>query len=64
MSKSIRVSPADGTLYAVASREWGDATAWLALADANGLTDPLISTMMTILVPDYDPSFTGGVPQQ
>ena len=49
---------------------WGDATAWLALADANGMNDPFFSAaagttgIVTLTVPDYDSSYSGSAPQQ
>ncbi len=63
MAYQISVSAADVSLFNVAARVWGDATAWLALADANGIQDPFLSGgPVTITVPDWDPSFSGGVP--
>jgi hypothetical protein len=62
--QTITVSTADVDLYHVAAVQWGDATAWLALAAANALTDPVIYGVMDIVIPDWDPSFSGGAPQQ
>jgi hypothetical protein len=62
--KTITVSPSDIDLYHLAARQWGDASAWLALAQANGLTDPVIYTVRTLQIPDYEPGFSGGAPQQ
>lgn len=63
--RTITVSPADVSLFHIASRVWGDATAWFALADANNMTDPfLYGPPVTLIIPDYDPAFSGGAPQQ
>ena len=63
MAKTVTVSGADGDLFWVASREYGDATAWLAIAQANGLTTAdLPPGLTTLTVPDFQASFSGGVP--
>ena len=65
MASKLVVSAADVSLFHVANRVWGDASAWLALADANGIADPFaLGAPRTITVPDYDASFQDGVPQQ
>jgi hypothetical protein len=60
----ITVSPTDIDLYHVAARYWGDASAWLALATANGMTDPVITGIQTLVIPPYNPAYTGGVAPQ
>ncbi len=63
MAKQVAVSAADGDLFWVASREYGDATAWLAIAQANGLTTAdLPAGLTTLVVPDWSASFSGWVP--
>ncbi len=65
MATTIQVSGADISLYHVAARQWGDASAWLALANANGITDPMLSgPAQQLTVPDYDPTYSGGAPTQ
>ncbi len=49
---SRTVSPGDD-LYAIAAQIYGDATAWTLIARANGLTDPLIQTDSTLIIPAY-----------
>jgi hypothetical protein len=61
--KTINVSMADRSLFHVASREYNDATAWRAIALANNLTDPVISSMMTLIIPSYNKTFSGSLPQ-
>jgi nucleoid-associated protein YgaU len=39
---------------------YGDPTAWTTIAKANGLTDPVINGVQTILVPPL-PGSSGGV---
>lgn len=48
-------------LYAVASKEYGDAMAWTRVAQANGLTDPAISGITTLNLPAASGASTGGV---
>jgi hypothetical protein len=40
-----------GNLYTVAAQQFGDATAWPVLAAANGLKDPQLSGINSIIVP-------------
>lgn len=63
MTKTLTVSSADGDLFWVASREYGDATAWLTIAQANGLTTAdLPAGIAMLVVPDFEVSFSGGAP--
>jgi nucleoid-associated protein YgaU len=50
---SVTVSPGDD-LYRLASQYYGDAAAWTLIARANGLTDPLIDTDSTLVIPAYN----------
>jgi hypothetical protein len=45
------VTQSGGDLYRLAERAYGDATEWATIARANGLTDPVLSGLNTILVP-------------
>lgn len=53
-SSARQVSVAGGNLYALAAQEYGDATAWQTIAQANGLTDPVIHGIQTLTIPPYD----------
>jgi len=46
------VTVAGGDLYRVALREMGDATLWQAIAQANGLSDPVLRGVVTLVIPD------------
>jgi nucleoid-associated protein YgaU len=50
-----------GDLFHIALQEYNDATAWNIIAEANGLLDPLIVGTMTLKIPAYSPTETGGV---
>lgn len=47
------VTVAGGNLYAIAANAYGDPMGWTALAVANKLSDPSLSGITTISVPDY-----------
>ena len=52
------------TLFHVAAAELGDATQWNRIAALNGLSDPMLYGVVTLLLPPYDLSATGGLPGQ
>lgn len=62
--KVITVSGADISLFHVAARELGDATQWIRIAQANGLSDPMLASVVTLTIPDVNPLLTGGLPQE
>lgn len=45
------VTLSGGNLYQVASDQYGDASLWSSLATANGLTDPQLTGINTIIIP-------------
>lgn len=57
------VQVAGGNLFDIAAREYGDATRWIAIAQASGLTDAVISGVKTLQIP-ANPIDSGGVPTQ
>lgn len=54
------VTQAGGNLYSMASKAYGDATAWTTLAKANNLADPQLTGINTIAIP-ATPDGSGGV---
>ena len=54
------VTQAGGNLYGIAAKAYGDATAWTTLAKANKLSDPQLTGVNTITIPDA-PDGAGGV---
>ncbi len=65
MSRTITASGADKTLYHVAARELGDPLAWWRIAEASGLTDPLLGpAIVTLTIPDGANPDSGGLPPQ
>ena len=59
---TITVSCADVDLFHVAAVQYGDATAWLAIAEANGMTNADLVGIETLVIPAWDASFAGGAP--
>lgn len=52
-----------GNLFKIAQEQYGDATQWAAIADANGLTDPQLSGMQTLIIPSASmaANYAGGI---
>lgn len=63
LRKTIQASGADLTLYHVAARELNDPTQWYRIAAANGLSDPVIYGVVTLIIPPQAVSTDGIVPQ-
>ena len=62
MANTVTVSGADVDLFWVAAVQYGDSTAWWAIAEANGLvTADLPRGLTTLVVPDWSAGFSGGV---
>ncbi len=59
-ARSIAVSAT--SLYRVAADQYGDATAWSAIAKANNIVDPEIPGVSVLTIPN-SPNLTGGVIQ-
>lgn len=59
-----RVTVVGSNLFRLAAVELGDATQWIRIAQLNQLSDPMISGLMTLTIPDPDPSAGGGIAVQ
>jgi nucleoid-associated protein YgaU len=64
MATTKTFTGADGTLFHIALNELGDALQWYRIAEANGLSDPMITGTVELVIPEADPTTTGGIPQQ
>ena len=58
------ITVAGGNLFQIAAQYLGDATQWLRIAQANGLTDPMLFGVVTLVIPDPDPTAGGGIATQ
>ena len=55
---------AGGNLFRVAAEQLGDATQWNRIARVNGLSDPMLSGVVTLKIPAVDPTAGGGIAAQ
>jgi hypothetical protein len=55
------VSVTGVTLFDVAATYLGDATQWNRIAALHGISDPWLTGLTVLLLPDPDPSAGGGV---
>ncbi len=53
-----------GNLFQIAAQQLGDATQWIRIAQLNQLSDPMLTGIVTLLLPDVDPTAGGGVAAQ
>ena len=60
----ITITTAGGNLFRIAAEQLGDATQWVRIAQLNGLLDPQLMGLVTLEIPDFDPSAGGGIAQQ
>lgn len=54
------ITVAGGNLFALAAKYLNDATQWNRIAQANQLTDPVLTGINTLTVPAVNPSAGGG----
>lgn len=55
---------AGGNLFQIAAQQLGDATQWIRIAQANNLSDPMLSGIVTLSIPDPNPNAGGGIAEQ
>ena len=58
------ITVAGGNLFRVAAEQLGDATQWIRIAQLNNLSDPMLSGVVTLLIPEINPSAGGGIAAQ
>jgi hypothetical protein len=58
------ITVAGGNLFQIAAEQLGDATQWIRIAQLNNLSDPMLVGVLTLLIPDRDPSAGGGIAPQ
>ena len=59
-----RLTVAGGNLFRIAAEQLGDATQWIRIAQLNGLTDPILTGVITLRIPNEDPNAGGGIAAQ
>lgn len=58
------ITVAGGNLYRIAMTYLGDATQWIRIAQLNGLSDPMLTGTVTLVLPGVDPNAGGGIAAQ
>ncbi len=58
------ITIAGGNLFQIAAQYLNDAKQWIRIAELNNLSDPMLSGVVTLLIPDPDPNATGGIAPQ
>ncbi len=56
------ITTAGGNLYQIAAAELADATQWIRIAQLNNLSDPILQGLVTLAIPNPDPTKGGGLP--
>ncbi len=57
----MQVTVIGGNLFQLAAMYLKDATQWIRIAQANGLSDPVLNGMVELTIPPIDPTAGGGV---
>jgi hypothetical protein len=60
--KTITISGSN--LFRIAATELGDAMQWIAIARYNGIRDPMISGLTTLVIPPASSQFSDGLGPQ
>ena len=55
---------AGGNLFRLAAEQLDDATQWIRIAQLNGINDPMLAGVVTLVIPDPDPNAGGGIAAQ
>jgi nucleoid-associated protein YgaU len=55
------VTAIGGDLFTIAAQQYGDARLWTVIANANGLSDPMISGQVTLVIPPKPSVASGGI---
>jgi hypothetical protein len=58
------VTVTGGNLFQLAAVYLNDATQWVRIAALNNILDPFLQGLVTLNIPDVDPSAGGGIGQQ
>lgn len=58
---AVVINVMNTTLFKLAEQYYGDATQWAVIANANGLSDPMINGPTTLLIPPWNQQDTGGI---
>jgi len=57
----MQVTVLGGNLFQLAAVYLADATQWIRIAQANGLSDPVLTGLVELTIPPVDPTAGGGI---
>ena len=55
---------AGGNLFRIAAEQLADATQWIRIAELNNVSDPMLTGVTTLLIPNANGSAGGGIAGQ
>lgn len=55
------ITVAGGNLFQIAAAQLGDATQWIRIAQLNNISDPFLTGIVNLLIPDINSSAGGGI---
>ena len=58
------ITVAGDNLFRIAAEQLGDATQWIRIAQLNNLSDPMLTEVNTLLIPEVDTTAGGGIAPQ
>jgi nucleoid-associated protein YgaU len=58
------ITVAGDNLFRIAAAELGDATQWIRIAELNQISDPVLTGVVTLLIPDFNRNAGGGIAAQ
>lgn len=58
---NVAITVFSGNLFQISAQYLGDATQWIRIAQLNNLSDPVIHTMLILVLPPVDASAGGGI---
>ena len=58
------ITIAGRNLFHIAAQQLGDATQWIRIARLNNLSDPVLSGVVTLNLPNKNLNFGGGISPQ
>ncbi|MEJ0016747.1 MAG: LysM peptidoglycan-binding domain-containing protein [Acetobacteraceae bacterium] len=58
------ITVAGDNLFRIAAAQLGDATQWIRIAQLNNLSDPVLTGVTILLIPNIDRNAGGGIAAQ
>jgi hypothetical protein len=55
---------AGGNLFRIAAEQLADATQWIRIAELNNVSDPMLTGVITLLIPNVNSEAGGGIAGQ